>query len=87
MAAMRSFIPVDADSDFPIQNLPFGAFRDGDATRLAVRIGEHVVDLHALAAAGVFGRDDITHAFSQSTLNAFMGLGRDAWRNARETLT
>ncbi len=86
MVATRSFVPVSPDSDFPIQNLPFGAFRAGDETRLAVRLGDHVVDLRALAEAGSFDDAALADALAQPTLNALMGLGRPAWRAARATL-
>src|SRR5439155_13679276 len=44
---LRSFIPVARDSHFPIQNLPYGVFRrdSGDAPRVGIAIGEHVLDL------------------------------------------
>ena len=43
---VRSWLDVPEDSDFPIQNIPFGIYRnkEGDATP-ACRIGDHVIDL------------------------------------------
>ena len=32
-SAMSSFVPVPADSDFPIQNLPFGVFSTQDKVK------------------------------------------------------
>ena len=48
---LRSFIPVDPASDFPIQNLPYGVFsaKDGLAPRVGVAIGDYVLDLWQLA--------------------------------------
>jgi fumarylacetoacetase len=40
-------------SDFPIQNLPFGLFRDGGAPRGGVALGEFIVDLGQLSAKGL----------------------------------
>ncbi|MGH9485244.1 MAG: fumarylacetoacetase, partial [Terriglobales bacterium] len=42
-----------ADCDFPLANLPYGAFRlaSGDV-RLGVAIGDQILDLYAAAAAG-----------------------------------
>jgi fumarylacetoacetase len=43
--------------DFPVQNLPFAAFRragSGEAFRGGVAIGEDILDLGALAAAHPF---------------------------------
>ena len=47
---LRSFIPVDPASDFPIQNLPYGVFsaEDGLAPRVGVAIGDYVLDLWEL---------------------------------------
>jgi fumarylacetoacetase len=47
-----------ADTDFPLQNLPFGRFRESDAGpwRLGVAIGDQVLDL---AAAGLVEHGDM----------------------------
>ncbi|PYL59297.1 MAG: fumarylacetoacetase, partial [Verrucomicrobia bacterium] len=46
--ALRSFVEVSPDSDFPIQNLPFGVFQPKqDKPRVGVAIGDRVVDLSA----------------------------------------
>ena len=52
---LRSFIEVAADSDFPIQNLPFGIFSTAaQATpRAGVAIGDYVLDLAVLQTAGL----------------------------------
>ena len=52
----RSWVEsANGDSDFPIQNLPFGTFRhDGGAPRVGVAIGDQIVDLAASADAGLF---------------------------------
>lgn len=56
---MASFVPIPAGSDFPLNNLPYGAFRPragaaGIKPRLCVALGEHVVDLAQLQTAGCF---------------------------------
>ena len=46
-------------SDFPVQNLPYAAFRrkgSQESFRPGVAIGDQIVDLAALAAAGVRSR-------------------------------
>jgi len=52
---LKSFINVPPDSDFPIQNLPFGVFklREGKA-RAGVAIGDLIVDLEVLETRGFF---------------------------------
>ncbi|HKJ33120.1 MAG TPA: fumarylacetoacetase [Balneolales bacterium] len=85
--SIKSFIPVDPDSHFPIQNLPFGIFRpktDG-SPRVGTAIGDYVVDLAELEEAGVFDgpKLDGEHVFNSTSLNAFMAMGRKAWKEAR----
>ena len=53
-ARLESWVPVTRESDFPIQNLPFGVFvRDGCLPRIGVAIGEKILDCHAVAQAGL----------------------------------
>ena len=41
------------DTDFPIQNLPFGLFRAGGSARGGVALGDAIIDLPALLATGL----------------------------------
>ncbi len=64
--ALRSWVDVPANSDFPIQNLPFGIFkRDGQTPRVGVAIGEQVLDLAALAQQGL-----LQGTYSQAVLES-----------------
>jgi fumarylacetoacetase len=70
-------------SDFPIQNLPLGVFRragTGEAFRGGVAIGDQIVDLAAVHAAGLFdgAAGTAIAAASGPTLNALMALGSAA---------
>lgn len=79
----ESWVDVPDDSQFPVQNIPFGIGRLGDGPpRALVRIGDHVVDLAGLAAGG---RLDTAPAevFLQPSLNAFLALGRPVWTATR----
>jgi fumarylacetoacetase len=83
---LKSFIDVPRESPFPIQNLPFGVFKPRDsAARVGVAIGEGIVDLSVLEEKGHFDFED-RQLFSQNSLNAFLALGRPAWRKTREVL-
>ena len=85
--ALRSFIPVDPSSDFPIQNLPYGVFSaNGLAPRVGVAIGTYVLDLSALAQAC---RIDVVEpgVFAQPSLNAFMALGPEIWSKTRARIS
>lgn len=87
---MKSFIEVPQDSDFPLQNIPFGVFRlkTGGKPICGTAIGNYVVDLSILEAKGFFDNTSICgkEVFSRSSLNFFMSLGRQAWKEVRSTL-
>ena len=86
--ALRSFIPVDPTSDFPIQNLPYGVFsaKDGLAPRVGVAIGDYVLDLWQLAQDC---RIDVVEpgVFAASALNPFMALGPKVWARTRARIS
>src|SRR5438067_4148847 len=87
--SLKSFIDVSADSHFPIQNLPFGIFQPkGGKPRAGVAIGDLIVDLSALEELGHFRPPEFQnqHVFSDDSLNAFLALGRPAWRKTREVV-
>jgi fumarylacetoacetase len=88
--ALRSFIPVAADSPFPIQNLPYGVFsRPGEAPRVGVAIGDLVLDLQVLAEADLLHGPALGtgQCFAQPSLNRFLALGPRAWHEARVRLS
>ncbi|XP_052812952.1 fumarylacetoacetase-like [Mya arenaria] len=84
-----SFIPVSPESHFPIQNLPYGVFSTADnpQQRIGVAIGDQILDLGVVKSLfeGPVLRNQ-QNVFAESTLNAFMGLGRAAWSEARQTI-
>ena len=83
---LRSWIPVEKNSDFPIQNLPFGifippTFPGAEAKdllpRVGVAIGDYVLDLAKLKKAGLFNALNFdTNVFAKSSLNDFIALGK-----------
>ncbi len=81
---MASPLEISADSDFPLDNLPYGVIsRPGEARRIGVAVGDHVLDLAAVEAAGLLAGVVPERVFSGATLNAFMALGRAAWTATR----
>ncbi|MBV9563076.1 MAG: fumarylacetoacetase [Bradyrhizobium sp.] len=85
--SLRSFVPVDPSSDFPIQNLPYGVFSArGLAPRVGVAIGDFVLDLWELEQDGRFGFREIG-VFSQPSLNSFMALGPKVWSSTRARIS
>ena len=86
---MSGWIPIAPDSGFGLENLPFGVFsREGDTPRIGVAVGASVLDMAAVAAAGVL--DDVIPGalsrFSASTLNSFLAAGRQVWSDVRTRL-
>jgi fumarylacetoacetase len=87
----RSFVESANVSgcDFPIQNLPFGAFTDGQnsSASLCVAIGSQVLDLRMAAERALLARvdDNTFEACCESCLNPLMGLGPERWSALRRT--
>ena len=64
-------------TDFPIQNLPLGIFRNGGVTRGGVAIGDQIFDLATALALGLFSGEvaNAAHAAAGESLNPLMALG------------
>lgn len=85
--ALRSWVPVPADSDFPIQNLPLGVILVGEKHHVATRIGDFVVDLAALNKSGLLGVDFPDMVFESMYINDLIGMGREHTRDLRNRLS
>ncbi len=75
-----------ADTDFPIQNLPFGCFSVEQRQSIGIAIGDEIVDLNLcvqnqdlVAAFDV----DLKSACAAQNLDALMALERSAWQALR----
>ncbi|KAM9422851.1 fumarylacetoacetase [Salvelinus alpinus] len=84
-----SFVKIDEKSDFSYHNLPYGVFStpDNSRHRIGVAIGDQILDLSVIKS--LFRGPVLSNhqdVFDQPTLNAFMGLGYEAWREARRSL-
>jgi fumarylacetoacetase len=84
----QSFLRVSEQSDFPIQNIPFGVFIRPDGVIVCgTRIGETAIDLNALQQLGHFKDLDLPDGlFAQESLNDFIALGRPIWRAVRSCI-
>ncbi len=78
------------DTDFPLQNLPYGRFRrrgSAEAWRIGVAIGDQVLDFAELRSLEPIQRDaDLRAALeplSQGVLEAFMARGNADWQRVR----
>jgi fumarylacetoacetase len=83
----QSFIEVSPDSDFPIQNLPYGIFstRENPSPRVGTRLGDFVIDLAMLDEENLFGKQ--YNLFNEPSLNKFMSAGKHVWQEIRGRLT
>ncbi|QVY66291.1 fumarylacetoacetase [Polaribacter sp. Q13] len=85
----KSWLKVDKNSDFPIQNIPFGVFitRD-DIITIGSRIGDFAIDLGAFHQLGYFKGIPLTDdIFLQDNLNDFIADGRKTWRLVRNRIS
>ncbi len=87
--ATGTWIPVEADTDFPIENIPFGiAELPGGIIHAVTRIGDNIIDLYELALTGIF--EDIKGftpvVFNQPFLNDFMALGKQVTTPVRSRI-
>ncbi len=78
-------IHIPENSDFSIHNIPFGIFSTADRSpRAGVAIGEHILDLAAVAELDVF--DFNTAVLEKDTLNDFISLGKSITRRVRRNI-
>ncbi|HEY2534598.1 MAG TPA: fumarylacetoacetase [Xanthobacteraceae bacterium] len=89
--ARRSFVPSAnaTDSEFPIQNLPFGVFRPaaGSPARVGVAIGDQILDVAAAGASFDGPAAAAASACAAPALNQLMSLGPQAWSALRLALS
>ncbi|MCO4839870.1 MAG: fumarylacetoacetase [Rhodobacteraceae bacterium] len=72
------------DTEFPLNNLPYGVFSQGDHTRCGVAIGDFVLDVAALENQGLI---DLGQPLLQSAAwNPVMDAGSDIWDQLRALL-
>ncbi len=89
---MSAWVAVPPGSDFPIDNLPYGTFSPvgqpgdpgpADRPRLGVAIGEYVLDVTGLGAAGLLPS---AAARASTGLDDLLAAGRPAWSALRARL-
>src|SRR5205823_3361857 len=81
---------ANGHQEFPIQNLPIGAFSPPDgAPRGGVAIGDKILDLASASGAGIFSGEaaEAAAAASAPPLNAFLALDAGPRRALRAALS
>lgn len=86
---LTSWIEVEKNSDFPIQNLPFGIFKTPSSSpRIGVAIGDQVLDLAILNKLGYLEDLKIDNSiFTNQYLNDFIALGKNTTNAVRERIS
>src|SRR6056297_1127702 len=91
MPLKRSWVETanSADTDFPLNNLPYGSFRaETGAPHCGVAIGDMILDISALEQDGLLIlEDEGDEVFFFGDWTEFMTLGPAAWAACRETVT
>ena len=87
--SLNSWIEVSSESDFPIQNLPFGIYSTKNKTkRVGVAIGDRILDLSQLLEHGYLNSLTFCkHCFSNEFLNRMMGHGKLEIRDLRNRIS
>ena len=89
---MKSWLPYDESSHFPLENIPFGAFLNPRENKVhcCTRIGDHIIDLSILEHERLFDGPVFSymdhHVFCEETLNKFMAHGKKGRIEARESI-
>jgi fumarylacetoacetase len=88
-SSLKTWVDVPVDSDFPIQNLPFGIFKTRYLSPVGgVAIGDMVIDLVYLHENGFLdGLGLPPGIFNQPHLNNFLALGRKKGGEVRRRLS
>ena len=89
MTLMRSWIDSanSSETPFPLNNLPYGVFSVGDGDlRCGVAIGDRIIDVTGLEAAGILRADPAADVLDAPVWNDFMELGSSVWADFRARL-
>lgn len=81
---------ADSHRHFPVQNLPLGIFSPpGEEPRVGIAIGDHILDLPAMLAAGLFDGEARSAAAAAAgpVLNPLLALGGRPRRALRSRLS
>lgn len=87
--SLTTWIKVPDNSDFPIQNIPFGIYSTSErSARPCVRVGDTVIDLKVLRDNGLLQINGFDNdQFNSTVLNGLMREGKKGMRDLRERLS
>lgn len=86
---LKTWLVVPDNSDFPIQNIPFGVFQTENLSpRVATRIGDNIIDLKTLFVLGYLNNLPFhLEDFDTNSLNALMKKGKKGTRDLRNRIS
>lgn len=86
---LKTWVEVPENTDFSIQNIPFGVFKTANLKpRVGSRIGDFVVDLKSLFVLGYFENLPFEmEDFDTTSLNNMMKKGKLGSRNLRNRIS
>ena len=86
---LKSWVNYTNETEFPIQNLPFGIFKTNNLKeRVGIRIGDFALDLKSLHVLGYLDNLPFTiNDFNSSTLNNLMSKGKTGTRRLRNRIS
>ena len=84
----KTWVELPDNTDFPIQNIPFGMIKKSDGKTVAAsRIGDFAIDLNALQSLGYFSEIQLEEGtFNRGNLNDFIRGGRLLPRKVRNRI-
>ena len=84
----KSWIKYDSNSDFPIQNIPFGVFKTKNSEfHVATIIGETIISLKNLEKEGFLNNLGLSqNTFQGQNLNEFLKHKKSIWRSVRNKI-
>lgn len=82
---LKSYIPYSAESNFPLENLPYGVFStvNDPIHRIGVAIGDKVLDLKN--TKNIFDQP-LYEIFQQPSLHSLIASSKDTWLLARKLI-
>lgn len=85
---MKSFIDIKPESDFPLENIPFGVYKstDDNTGHICTAIGDYVIDLKILEEERFFSDLGSENVFDEGYLNKFMAKDRRVWQTYRHRI-
>ena len=84
----KSWIKYDSNSDFPIQNIPFGVFKtNNNEFHIATIIGKTIISLKNLEKQGYFNEIELNkNTFQGKNLNQLLKQKKSIWRAVRNKI-